>query len=208
MDVDVEASEAISQRTMKMVFVGEVATGKTALIRQFVDRCFTEFYKSTIGVAFAHKIWQVNDELTVDLNLWDIAGEERLGAVTNMYYKQAVGACVVFDVTSPDTLDMVALWKTDIDEKVTDCNNNPIPCLLIGNKIDMRPDGWEKSKEDMERFAEENGFIGYLETSAKTGANVDVAIETVIRYVMENHVCPPCVEGVNFKGKDGTRRCC
>lgn len=208
-DVDVEAVEEISRLTMKMVFVGEVGTGKTAIIRQYVDRCFTEFYKATIGVDFAHKLWKVSDNLSIDVHLWDIAGEEHLGAVTSMYYKQAVGACVVFDVTNPDTLKMVTLWKADIDEKVSDCNGNPIPCILLGNKIDERQQGWERSQEEMNQFAEDNGFLCYFETSAKTGQNVDAAIEHAIKYALENKITPPYVENtVSIKNKESESRCC
>ena len=69
------------------------------------------------------------------MQLWDIAGQERFGNMTRVYYKEAVGAFLVFDVNSPQTFNAVLKWKHDLDTKVCLADGNPIPCLLLANKV-------------------------------------------------------------------------
>jgi signal recognition particle receptor subunit beta len=57
-----------------------------------------------------------------------------------VYYKDAVGAFVVFDVTRLATYDAAAKWKNDIDSKVTvGVENKPIPVVLLANKVSLFP---------------------------------------------------------------------
>ena len=63
--------------------------------------------------------------------LWDIAGQERFGNMTRVYYKEAVGAFVVFDVTRAETFSAVEKWKNDLDTKVLLPDGRPIPCVLV-----------------------------------------------------------------------------
>lgn len=71
----------------------------------------------------------------VRLQLWDIAGQERFGNMTRVYYKEAVGAFIVFDVTRSGTFDCVSKWKEDLDSKVQLPDGSPIPCILLANKV-------------------------------------------------------------------------
>jgi small GTP-binding protein len=71
--------QGTTQRILKIIVVGDMATGKTAMIRKFVEGNFSDFYKVTIGVDFANKVVQWNDNTTADVQLWDIAGQERFG---------------------------------------------------------------------------------------------------------------------------------
>ena len=77
----------------------------------------------------------------VRLQLWDIAGQERFGNMTRVYYKEAVGAMVVFDVTRVNTFEAVQKWKNDIDAKVTlPPDDRPIPVVLLANKVKYTKD--------------------------------------------------------------------
>ncbi len=67
--------------------------------------------------------------------MWDIAGQERFGMMTHVYYREAVAACIVFDVTSQRTMDAAVRWKSDIDEKVHLPNGEPVPTILLANKV-------------------------------------------------------------------------
>ena len=88
-----------------------------------------------IGVDFALKVIQWSPDSVVRLQLWDIAGQERFGNMTRVYYKEAVGALVVFDVTRISTFDGVSKWKADIDEKVRLPDGSKIPVVLLANKV-------------------------------------------------------------------------
>lgn len=92
-----------------------------------------------IGVDFALKVIQWSPDTVVRLQLWDIAGQERFGNMTRVYYKEAVGALVVFDVTRISTFDGVSKWKADIDEKVRLPDGSKIPVVLLANKVSPVP---------------------------------------------------------------------
>ena len=62
-------------------------------------------------------------------------GQERFGNMTRVYYKEAVGAFIVFDVTRVSTFEAVAKWKHDLDSKVQLPNGSPIPAVLLANKV-------------------------------------------------------------------------
>jgi Ras-related protein Rab-32 len=90
---------------------------------------------SKIGVDFALKVINVDDNTMVRLQLWDIAGQERFYNMTRVYYKDAVGCFIVFDVTRASTFEAVIKWKDDLDSKVTLQDGSPIPCVLLANKV-------------------------------------------------------------------------
>lgn len=68
-------------------------------------------------------------------NFFFFLGQERFGNMTRVYYKEAVGAFIVFDVTRSATFDAVVKWKQDLDSKVQLPDSSPIPCILLANKV-------------------------------------------------------------------------
>ena len=176
-------------RIMKIIVVGDMGTGKTSLIRKYVEGNFSEFYRITIGVDFASKVLEVNGK-KIDVQLWDIAGQERFGSMTGVYYREAVGAIVVFDITRPSTYEMTNIWKDDIEAKVQTTLGNTVPTLLLGNKIDLKTDGWDSKVGEIKEHAKERNYLDFFETSAKEGTNLDAAIERLVNYILENNVEP------------------
>lgn len=160
----------------KVLLVGDIGSGKTSIIKNYVHGVFSPNYKSTIGVDFALKVLK-GEEQILRLQLWDIAGQERYGQMTRVYYKDAVGAFVVFDVTRQTTFDMAKKWKADVDSKLT------IPVFLLANKVDLiteQADDWHQRRLEMDKFCNEQGFADWFETSAKSGFGIDPAFEALI----------------------------
>eukprot|EP01080_Neovahlkampfia_damariscottae_P002745 gene2745-4153_t len=173
----------------KILVVGDIGAGKTSIVKRYVHQFFSTTYKSTIGVDFALKVLEPDDHTTIRLQLWDIAGQERFGNMTRVYYKEAVGAIVVFDVTRTTTFEAVKKWKNDIDRKVFLPDDTKIPCVLLANKCDLRDQISEGlSNEDMDQFVMQHEFAGWFETSAKENVGIDKGIEFLVGKIRENHV--------------------
>lgn len=86
--------------------------------------------------------------------------------MTRVYYKEAVGAFVVFDVTRGSTFEAVSKWKHDLDSKVKLANGSPIPSVLLANKCDQKKES-SNNTTLMDNFCKDTGFLGWFETSAK-----------------------------------------
>ena len=112
-------------------------------------------------------------------------GQERFGNMTRVYYKDAVGAIVLFDVTRADTLAVVDKWKADLDGKVVLEDGRPIPAVLVGNKCDQ-PLSAGISKTAVESLAREKGFEGSFLASAREDTNVKEAADFLIARILEN----------------------
>lgn len=95
------------------------------------------------------------------------AGQERFGNMTRVYYREAMGAFIVFDVTRPASFEAVTKWKEDLDSKLTLANGQHIATVLLANKCDQGRDVLTNNGIKMEQFCQEHGFVGWYETSAK-----------------------------------------
>lgn len=166
----------------KVLVIGEGGTGKTCLIRRYVHGIFQATNKATIGVDFALKVLNHNNR-SITLQIWDIAGQERYGQMTRVYYQAAVGAMVVCDITRPETMELAVKWKQDLDSKVfLGSTGKTIPSVLLVNKCDLGQ--LHKTKEEMDLFCREHGFAGWFETSAKDDKNVGTAFNALVENVL------------------------
>ena len=105
--------------------------------------------------------------------------------MTRVYYKDAVAALVVFDVTHPPSFKNIKKWKEDIDEKVTLPDGRPIPCILVANKSDLTNQTF-KEEQEMNKYCEDVGFWIWSATSAKTGKNVQESVGLLIDAIISN----------------------
>ena len=160
----------------KLLMIGESGSGKTCLIRQYVHKVFQPTSKPTIGVDFALKVIPPNN---TTLQIWDIAGQERYGQMTRVYFQAAVGAMVVCDIQKPETYEASVKWKQDLDSKVfLPGTTTSIPCMLLLNKCDLGKSHF--SNEQLDLFCQKHGFIGWMEVSAKEGTNVNSAFDKLV----------------------------
>jgi GTPase SAR1 family protein len=111
------------------------------------------------------------------------AGQERFGHMTRVYYKEAVGAMVVFDVTRTVTFEGVQKWKTDIDLNLS-TPQRALPCVLLANKCDLAKESLDKEK--MDAYIAEHGFIAWFETSAKEDIGIKKAFNTMVSHILSN----------------------
>eukprot|EP01010_Urceolus_cornutus_P000961 NODE_1474_length_893_cov_276.994076_g1141_i0.p2 GENE.NODE_1474_length_893_cov_276.994076_g1141_i0~~NODE_1474_length_893_cov_276.994076_g1141_i0.p2 ORF type:complete len:207 (+),score=38.05 NODE_1474_length_893_cov_276.994076_g1141_i0:67-687(+) len=189
-----------SEFLYKVLVVGEGGAGKTCIIRRYVHNIFQMSTKATIGVDFALKVLNWDKLKNITLQIWDIAGQERYGQMTRVYYQAAVGALVVYDVSRSDTFDAVAKWKQDIDNKVFLPDHSHIPCVLVANKCDL-PAVPQRTKEELDHFCEEHGFAGWFETSSKENINIEKSFKFLVEKILENDTrMDHTEEGTSGKG--------
>ncbi|XP_020287467.1 ras-related protein Rab-32 isoform X3 [Pseudomyrmex gracilis] len=182
------SSPAVEKREhlYKILVIGELGAGKTSIIKRYVHQFFSQHYRATIGVDFALKVLNWDPQTIIRLQLWDIAGQERFGNMTRVYYKEAVGAFIVFDVTRSATLDAVVKWKQDLDSKVQLPDGSPIPCVLLANKCDQQKEGLVNSPAKMDEYCKEKNFAGWYETSAKENINIEEAAKFLVSKILQN----------------------
>ena len=82
----------------KVVLTGDPFTGKSCILHSFIHGEAGEM-KPTVGVEFTSKLIQLDDGMTINLQLWDTAGSERYRSVTKHYYRGAHGVILVCDIT-------------------------------------------------------------------------------------------------------------
>ena len=181
-------SDAKQEHLYKILVIGELGTGKTSIIKRYVHQFFTPHYRATIGVDFALKVLNWDQNTLVRLQLWDIAGQERFGNMTRVYYKEAVGAFVVFDLTRLSTFEAVTKWKADLDSKVLLSNGKPIPAVLLANKCDLGSEEFDKgTAQQLDTYCKEKGFLGWYKTSAKENIGIDDAAKCLVSEILSNN---------------------
>lgn len=175
---------------MKVLIVGNARCGKTSTIRQFVSKKFSENYVSTIGADFVEKLIEYDEQLTISLQLWDIAGQDRFAKLTRAYFREARGALIVCDITRENTIDAVVNWKSEIDVCSKDLNGGAsIPVVMVANKSDLLDDpvGALNIGVNMQKCVVKNGIVEWFRTSAKNGDSIDEAFKCLINRMVEDH---------------------
>ena len=104
----------------KIVLLGDSGVGKSNLVFRFTKNEFNKDSKSTIGVEFATKTVQIDDNKLVKAQIWDTAGQERYRSIASSYYRGAVGALLVYDVTDRNSFNHVPMWTVQYQGKVRD----------------------------------------------------------------------------------------
>ena len=169
-------SDTFYDYTLKFIVIGESSVGKSNILLQFTDQRFEQTHDVTIGVEFGTKIVSYEDTI-YNIQIWDTAGQETYKAITKSYYRGAIGCLLVYDITNRETFDEVSKWLTDIKES-NPYNTN---IILIGNKLDLE-DYRQVSYEEGKKFADDNK-IEFIETSAKTGANVGSSFINMVKNI-------------------------
>ena len=158
----------------KLVLLGDSAVGKSSLVLRFVRGQFFEYQESTIGAAFLTQTVPVNDT-TVKFEIWDTAGQERYHSLAPMYYRGAAAAIVVYDITNRDSFNRAKAWVKELQRQ----GNPNIVIALAGNKADLTPKR-KVEPDEAQSYADENGIF-FMETSAKTAANVNELFVAIAR---------------------------
>lgn len=166
-----------TQNSYKVVVVGSSGVGKTAIVQRLVDGTFCDEGQSTVGVEFkSHSV--TFDEEVMKLSIWDTAGQERFRSVSKAYFRNAVGAILVFSIDDAQSFSELDGWLNDLHALATP---NAV-ILLVGNKADVADR--VVTTAEAENFSKRHG-LEYLETSAKDGANITDTFVRLARAINE-----------------------
>jgi Ras-related protein Rab-4B len=161
----------------KLIIIGDACSGKSSFMHQFLENRFRKQTQHTIGVEFGTKIIEIGKR-RIKLQIWDTAGQERYRAVTRSYYRGAVGALILYDVTSRDSFNNLPTWLQDAREQAW----KDISIIAVGNKRDLKEQR-QVSFLEASRFAQEQDIL-FLETSALTGDSVQEVFYTLAQRIL------------------------
>lgn len=196
------------EHVFKTLIIGDSSVGKSNLLLRFSDNIFHDTFLPTIGVDFKIKSVNVYDK-SIKLNIWDTAGQDRFKTITQAYYKGAHGIVVVFDITERNSFEHVQNWFQEIKKNA----GETVVKILVGNKVDLQ-ESRAVQKSEGEALARSLGVL-YVETSAKTGENVDSVFMNLSKQIYdalpENEKNPGKQQGASIDGqrrKSGASSCC
>lgn len=161
----------------KVVFIGEKAVGKEALIRRYIEDSFVEQHITTIGIDFRSK--DLMDTHGFSLQIWFRGGSDRFRAYRPEMLYNRVGAIVlVYDITSKNSFDAL-----EEERKYLADNYPDVPLILIGNKTDLNNQR-EVPAEEAKAYADLHS-MSFLEMSAKDDVNVQELFNSIIDIVKQ-----------------------
>lgn len=166
------------QTAYKIILLGDTAVGKSNLLLRFTRNSFFTDNKPTIGVEFFSKTVQIQNNKLVKAQIWDTAGQERYQFIASSYYRDSVGALLVYDVSNRKSFDHIVKWLKEVE---VNCDPSCL-CILVGNKSDLDESFRQVPERDGKEFAEKNGMV-FLETSALTAKNVAEAFHKLIQKI-------------------------
>lgn len=166
--------------SLKIVVVGASAVGKSSIVQRLVEGTFSEDSNSTCGADFYPYTCPVDGKpgLTAKLQIWDTAGQERFRSISKAYFRNAVGAVLVFDITNSESFEELSSWLNDLHTFA--CPNAYI--LLVANKVDLEQHR-QVGQEEVKSYAQTHQ-LEVIETSAASGQNISAAFSRLAMEVL------------------------
>ena len=201
---------------IKITLFGDPGVDKTSIISRYIDDVFEENNAPTIGANYSEKIINKNGK-EYELNIWDTAGQEKFHALGKHFYKEAYIVCLVYDITSQESLEQLkSIWYPDLlkyGEKYT-------ILAVVGNKSDLYEKDNLADENFAKNFAKEIGAT-FILTSAKSGEGIEKLFDTLTDRFLSPEFNPKYEEMTKLKGnvqtlkeetnkggKGGKKKCC
>ncbi len=177
----------------KIVLLGDGGVGKTTIRNRYLGKGFSTEYLPTLGADFASKQVEIQEKV-LKFQIWDLAGQPTFKQIRKLYYAHSVGCLAIFDVTRLKSLHNLENWMSEL---LQHAESTKISIIILGNKIDKRKRLSKSvstrkaqkfiSKTLKSNFPEFKSKITYIETSAKTGKNIEHAFQQLGRKILETY---------------------
>ena len=171
---------------LKLILIGDGRVGKTSIINKYINNKFNEGEEITVSSSYIEKI-QIFNSKKYKFSIWDTAGQEKFNSITPIYYRDAKGVLLVYDITNLNSFSRVKKWR----EELKTFNNNAI-IVIAGNKCDFLNDKNNINKEFVDidiakKYANDNNIELFF-TSAKNGDNIIEVFENLMEKVFNKFV--------------------
>lgn len=162
----------------KIVLLGTTGVGKSSIALQYVEGKFSDSHEVTIGGAYLQKQVNLASGTAVKMHIWDTGGADRFKNMTHIFYKDAVAAIIVYDITQTKSLDAVKGW---IEELNTNTNISRMTIAIVANKIDLQPANSIIIDQGKQIATEKQAL--FHQTSAKTGQGINELFKELVETV-------------------------
>ncbi|MBY9016087.1 MAG: GTP-binding protein [Candidatus Lokiarchaeota archaeon] len=168
--------------TFKIIIFGDAGCGKTTLTQRFLTNLFVSDQTMTIGVDFEVKSLTV-DEQKVKLQIWDFGGEERFRFLLPTYVRGARGGLFLYDITNFSSIAHIDDWLSVIRKEIR--AEDIFPIIVVGGKADL-VESREISSAEGIKISKSRNVNGFIETSSKSGENVEKTFEALTRLMLND----------------------
>ncbi|KAF8008026.1 hypothetical protein BT93_K1879 [Corymbia citriodora subsp. variegata] len=175
-------------RFIKCVTVGDGAVGKTCMLISYTSNTFPTDYVPTVFDNFSANV--VVDGSTVNLGLWDTAGQEDYNRLRPLSYRGADVFLLAFSLVSKASYENIAKkWIPELRHYAP-----TVPIILVGTKLDLRedkhylmnhPGAIPITTAQGEDLKKNIGAAAYIECSSKTQQNVKAVFDAAIKVVLQ-----------------------
>lgn len=181
------------RRQFKVVLLGEGSVGKTSLVLRFAHGRFNDGASApatTLQASFVTRRLTLADGRRLELAVWDTAGQERFHALGPIYYRDADGALLVYDIVDAHSYSQVQQWACELRRIL----GERVSLLIVANKLDLVDPGHDTKTTGRKRTVSLASALQYAESvdakhcqvSAKTGAGVEQAFSQLCRQMLRN----------------------
>ena len=151
--------------SFKLIFIGDSGVGKSCLTTKAVKNNFEEYYQATVGFEFLTFNMKVNDKV-IKLQIWDTCGQEIYKSLISNFYRNSSLAVLIYAIDNKESFNHAENCLNDLKSQA----NPDVRIFLVGNKADLEEDR-KVSREEGEKYKEDQHLDLFMEASAKTGHN-------------------------------------
>ena len=175
--------------SFKLIFIGDSGVGKSCLTSKAVKNTFEDYYQATVGFEFLTYNLKLNDKV-IKMQIWDTCGQEIYKSLITNFYRNSSLAIVTYSIDSKESFVHAENWLNDLRSQA----NPDVRIFLVGNKADLEEER-KVSKEEGEKYKEEQNLDLFMETSAKTGYNATNVLIEAAKILYKDYL--------NFEQKGG-----
>ena len=174
-----EQDSSQEEINFKIILIGDSGVGKSSITIKAIKNQFDEYITSTVGFEFVSYSSKV-DNKNINLQIWDTCGQEAYKSLIKSFYRNSVLAIIVYAIDNKESFKNLELWINDLKKE----SNPDVKIIIIGNKADNENER-QISKQDGEQFCKDHSGSLFMETSAKTGININQLFDDAAKLLYE-----------------------